>query len=264
MRRRLAVAGLAVLACTTFATAACATKPSTPTTPTTPAKAPVDVLNDAVAKTKGQSFKYTLKYGTNFTGDGAQDAAGTSATSNVSYVDAATGLGIKAKVVRVGDSLYVKLDLGGLTAAVPGLATLGDKWLSLDKKRIGTSGLASGITPGGDSNTAEAYLKGVTKAERVSDTEIKGTIDLSKSAPSLVPATEIAKLSADTKVVPFTATLDDQGRIAKIVISMPKVSTFPAQDLTTTFTDYGSTVTVTKPADADTVAAPDMIYTFLA
>jgi hypothetical protein len=263
MRRRLAITGLAVLACTTFATAACSPKPANPATTTAPAKAATQILGEAAAKAKGQSFKYSLKYGTALTGDGAQDATGANATRNISFTDASSGLVIKGQVMLAANVLYAKLDLGPLTALIPGLAGANGKWLTIDQKKIASTGLAASLIPGGDSTMPETYVNGVVSAQSVSPTEIKGTIDLAKSAPKVIPAAEIAKLPAGSKTVPFTATLDDQARIVKIVMTLPKISVFPASDLITTYSDYGSPVQITAPAAADTVVAPDLVYQFL-
>jgi hypothetical protein len=218
---------------------------------------------DATAKTKGQSFKYTLKYGTVLTADGAQDATGANATRNISYTDAASGLVIKGQVSLVGDGLYAKLDLGPLTTLIPGLAGANGKSLKIDRTKIASTGLAASLVPGGDSTLPDNFVNGVVSAQNVSATEVKGTIDLSKSAPKVIPAAELAKLPATSQTVPFTATLDSQGRISKIVVSLPAISVFPAADLTTTYSDWGTPVQVTAPADADTVVAPDLVYQFL-
>jgi hypothetical protein len=263
MRRSLAVTGLAVLACTTFATAACATNSATPAATTAAAKPATEILGEAAGKAKGQSFKYTLKYGTALTADGAQDATGTNATRNISFTDASSGLVIKGQILQAAGVPYAKLDLGPLTALIPGLAGANGKWLTIDRSKIASTGLAASLIPGGDSTLPETYIKGVVSAENVSPTEIKGIIDLAKSAPKAIPAAEIANLTAESKKVPFTATLDDQRRIVKIVLSLPKISVFPASDLTTTYSDYGSPVQIAAPASADTVVAPDLIYQFL-
>lgn len=263
IRRSMAVTGLAVLAGITLATTACTTAPGSPGSPTTPAKPATEILSDAAAKAKGQSFKYTLAYGANLTGDGAQDATGANATRTIAFTNAASGVSIKGTVRLVGDALYGKLDLGAVTASIPGLGGLGDKWMVFDKKKIGGAGLVASLIPSGDSGTPEAYIKGVVSAEKVSDTEFRGTIDLTKSAPAVVPASDLAKLSPESRNVPFTATLDAQGRINKIVIKMPNVGSFQAADLTTTFTDYGAPVEVATPAPAETVTAPETIYLFL-
>ncbi len=263
MRRRLAVTGLAVLACTTLALAGCVAKPGGTATPTPTPKPATEILAAAVAKTKGQPFKYTMKYGTVLTADGAQDATGANANRTISFTDASSGLVIKGQVLLVGDGLYAKLDLGPLTAAIPGLAGADGKYLKVDRAKIGSTGLAASLVPGGDSTVPDTYVNGVVSAENVSATEIKGTIDLTKSAPKVIPAAEAAKLPADQKVVPFKATLDDQGRITKIVITLPKVGVFPAADLVTTYADYGAPVQIAAPADADVLLAPELIYQFL-
>ena len=259
---RRAVTALAVLVSMTLATTACQTAPGATAT-ATPTKTATETLNDAAGKAAGQSFKYSLTYGKLLTGDGVQDATGTAATRNVTYTDPASGLVIKGTILLKDGALYVKLDLGPLTTAIPGLAGMAGKWIIVDQKRIGSSGIAGALIPGGDSSLPATFIRGVVTAEKVSDTEIKGTIDLGQAAPKIVPASEIAKLGADAKKVPFTATLDGQGRISKIVINLPKLGEAPAGDLTTTFTDYGAPVTVDAPLATDTIQAPETVYLFL-
>ena len=58
-------------------------------------------------------------------------------------------------------------------------------------------------------------------------------------------------------------TLDDQGRITKVVLTLPKIEAVPGADLTVSYAGYGSTVQITAPAAADTVPAPDLVYSFL-
>lgn len=260
-RRPLAVTALAVLVGLSLATTACTTAPGT--NPGGAEKAPTDVLKEAAAKTKGQTFKYTLAYGSALTGSGAQDATGVNATRDIQYTDAASGLLIKGTVMLAENALYAKVDLGPLSAIFPQLASLNGKWLSVDKTKIGTTGLAASLAPTADSVTPETYLAGIVSAEKVNDTEYKGVVDLGVSAPKLAPAAEIAKLTAEQKKVPFTATLDSQGRVTKIVLKLPGMGTFPAADFTTTYSDYGAPVTVTKPAAADIAPMPDLFYQFL-
>ncbi len=259
-RTRLAAAGLGVLASLTFLSA-CTAKPAA--TPPAAPKPALEILNDAATKTKGQSFKYTVTYGDMLTGDGARDATGANTQRNVTVKTGTTGLTIAAKVLHVGDKVYAKLDLGALGSLVPGLGGIGDRWLMVDLTKLNANGLAASLIPNADSSTIDAYIKGVVSAENVSATEIMGTVDITKSAPVALPASELNKLTAEQKVVPFTATLDDQGRIIKTVVSMPAIAGYPAAALTTSYTDYGATITIAVPAPAETVAAPDTVYLFL-
>jgi len=261
MTRRLALTGIAVLASLTLATGCQGTPGGSATTP--PTKTATELLNDAVTKANGQSFKYGLVYGDALKGDGALDPAGPSSQSSVTLTVPSAGVTAKVDALIVGGDIYLKLDLGALTAAIPGLQNVGDKWMHVDKSKIGNSGLAARLTPSQDSIGAGSFVKGVVSAEKVSDTEIKGTLDLTKSAPGLLQPDQISAFGEAGKKVPFTATLDAQGRVAKLVLDMPKAGDLPAQPLTTTYTDYGSTVTITKPEAAKVVEAPDLIYTFL-
>ena len=259
-RSRLAITGLAALASLTLLGACTATpNPQVSGTP----KSAIDVLNDAAAKTNGQSFKYAVTYGDMLTGDGARDATGANTQRNVTVKTGTTGLTIVAKVLHVSDKVYVKLDLGAFGSFVPGLGGVGDRWLLIDTAKLNASGLSASLVPNADSSTIDAYIKGVVTAETVSATEIKGTVDLTKSAPIALPASELNKLNVDQKVVPFTATLDDQGRVIKTVINMPAVAGYPAAPLTTTYTDYGAAITIEAPAASQVVNAPDTLYLVL-
>jgi len=261
MTRRLALTGLTVLA--SFAFASACTQGTPGATATTPTKTASETLTEAAGKTTGQSFKYTVDYGTTVKGDGALDSTGQNSESNMTVTVPDAGVTLKLNSLIVAGDIYVKIDLGPLTAAVPGLKDLGNKWMHIDKSKIGNAGLISQFTPSQESVGANSFVKGVVTAEKVSDTEIKGTLDLTKSAPGVLQKDQIAAFGEEAKKVPFTATLDAQGRISKLVLNMPKAGTLPAADLTTTYTDYGATVTIAKPAAAEVVEAPDLIYTFL-
>jgi hypothetical protein len=261
MTRRLALTGLAVLA--SFALTTACTKGTPGASTTTPVKSAADQLKEAAAKTKGQTFKYTVAYGDTIKGDGALDSTGKSSESNMTVSVADAGLTVKINTLIVDGDIFLRLDLGPLTATIPGLKDLGTKWMHVDKAKIGNSGLVAQFTPSEESVGASAFVAGVVSAEKVSDTEYKGTIDLTKSAPGVLQDDQISGYGDAAKAIPFTATLDSQGRIIKLVLTMPKTATLPAADLTSTYTDFGVALPIAKPAASDVVEAPDLIYTFL-
>jgi hypothetical protein len=259
-RQRWAVPGLAVLAALAFSTAAC-TKGNGTAAPTTPSKSGLQVLQDAAAKTKGQSYQFALSYGTALTGQGVTSGDGKQSSLKITIADAASGLVISLDAVVLPDATYAKLNLGALAGALPGLPSP-DTWIHIDPaKAPGAATL--GIKPGEDSFGVDAYVKGVVSATAVSPTDVTGTIDLAKSTPPGISSAEIAKLPDAQRIVPFTANLDDQGRFAKIVIKMPAVSTLPATDLTATYSNWGAPVDVVTPPADKTVEAPPLVYTFL-
>ena len=258
--RRLAIAGLVALLTLTAGAGACGTDtPGDDSVATT--RTATQILTDAAAKTKGLSYKFTLAYGTLLTGDGARSGDGATGTVNMTISDQASGVTFKVGALLMGANVYLKMDFGSLGSGIPGLGQLGDKWMRVDAAKVSTASL--GLKPGTDTSAADSIVKGVVTAERVSDTEISGTVDLTKSTPPGVSADDLQALPAANRIVPFTATLDGEGRFAKIVIKMPAVAEFPASDLTTTFADYGTAIPITQPAAADVVPAPDMIYQFL-
>jgi hypothetical protein len=259
--RRLAIAGLVALLTLTTGAGACdgyapGDDDSAGTTRTA-----TQILTDAAAKAKGQSYKFTLAYGALLTGDGARSADGATGTVNLTISDQASGVTLKVGALLIGATVYLKMDFGPLGSGIPGLDQLGDRWMRVDAAKVSTANL--GLSTGADTSAADSIVKGVVSAERVSDTEISGTIDLTKSTPPGVSADDLQALPAANRIVPFTATLDGEGRFAKIVIRMPAVAEFPASDLMTTFADYGTAVAITRPPAADVVPAPDMIYQFL-
>src|SRR5688572_22385336 len=260
MTRRLALTGLAVLASLTFASACTQNTPGGTAT-TAPTKTATDTLNEAVAKTTGQSFKYTVSYGDTVKGEGTLDSTAQSSQADTTVTIPDAGVTVQLDSLIVGGDIFTKLDLGPLAAAIPGLQGVGSKWLHIDKTKIGNSGLITQYTPSEASIGAGSIVKGVVTAEKVSDTEIKGTIDLTKSAPAVLG--DVVSYGEAGKKVPFTATLDAQGRITKLVLNLPKSGTLPAADFTTTYADFGAAVTIAKPAAAEVVEAPEVLYTFL-
>ena len=79
----------------------------------------------------------------------------------------------------------------------------------------------------------------------------KGTLDLTKVAG----VTGIDKVTVDSygaaaQNVPFTAGLDEQGRLSALTIELPAVNGTPTQPLEVLYTDYGIAVTAEAPPAA--------------
>jgi hypothetical protein len=219
-------------------------------------------LTEAAAKTKDQSFTFTLTYGTLLTAEGSQDPAAGNARVTMNLDQPSSGLKLKINALTLGPDTYLKMDFGALGATIPGLTDVGDRWMHADTSKLASSAMSLGVKPGSDSVGIGHYVRGVVTAEQVSATEIRGTLDLTQAAPPGLSA-DPGSLRASGRNVPFTATLDDQGRVSKIVVKVPKVGTYPASDLTTTYANYGVPVELNKPAPADVVEAPAMIYQFI-
>lgn len=258
---RRSILGVAALALLAFGATACTQSSAAPGSSTTP-KSGLETLSEAVAKTKGQSYAFGVAYGTLTNGNGWASGDGATTTLALKVVDAASGVTVGLEGTVLTSDVYVKADLGVLGSVVPGFDPT--KWMHIyPAKAPGAARL--GIKPGQDTFGPETYLKGATEATVVSQTEITGKLDITKAAPVGVPADQLAKLSTTDRIVAFTATLDDTGRISKLVLKMPPVGAYPAADFTMTYSNWGvpATPAPTTPPAAQTVEAPDLIYTFL-
>ena len=63
--------------------------------------------------------------------------------------------------------------------------------------------------------------------------------------------------------VPFTAGLDEQGRLSALTIQLPAVNGQQSQPLEILYTDYGTKVDAKKPAASEITEAPDSLYSSL-
>jgi hypothetical protein len=225
------------------------------------------VLSEAVAKTKNQPYAFTIAYGTFANAKGNTDGTGSATTLSVSVSDATSGAKISLQGIILNSSevplaVFVRADLGLIGNLVPGYDP--NKWMHIDPKQA-PGAVRLGIKPGVDTFGPGAYLGGVLTADIVSATEIKGTLDVTKTTPIAVAPDQLTALSADARKAPFTAALDAQGRVTKLLIKMPALAGFAAADLTLTYSDWGvapNPAPVAPPA-AQVIEAPQLIYEFL-
>lgn len=262
---RLAGTGLGLLATATFAVAGCtgngdtatpgpgtsaSAAPSSSTGPADPAAAAA--LSSATAALGTSSFKITMTAGPGMSLNGLMDApngVGTG-TLNITGNNAA----IKVESLLVGQDLYVR---------VPGV-TKGDTWTHLDVARL-PEGANVGLRPGQiDPANTQRLLTSTTDVHQVDARSYRGTLDLTKVAG----VTGVDKVTVDgwgaaAHNVPFTAGLDEQGRLAALTIDLPAATGQQAQPLEILYTDYGTTVVAKKPAADKITEAPESLYTTL-
>jgi hypothetical protein len=132
----------------------------------------------------------------------------------------------------------------------------------VDQKKI-TAGLSKSF----DLDRADALdltglLSNVNSVTRTDATHLAGTVNLTAATGVSRPRPDtLATAGAAAAAVPFTITLDDQGRLTDLNIT----GTGPASDLTEEFgiSSYGSPTQVTAPAAADVIDAPAVLYELL-
>ena len=261
---RLAGLGLASMAAVAFAVTGCAA--DNDATPGAGSSAPVDTpsasasagnadpaaaasLATATAALGTTSFKVTLTAGPGLKLTGLMDAPNGTGTADLTATGPNTE--IKVKTLLVGQDLYLK---------VPGV-TKGDTWTHVDVSKL-PEGANVGLRPGqiDPANTAQ-LLTSTTDVRPVGSRNYEGTLDLTKAAGVAgINQALVQTWGAQAQNVPFTAGLDEQGRLSALTIQLPAVNGQQAQPLEVLYTDYGTKVEAQKPAAADTTEAPADLY----
>lgn len=263
--RRLAGLGLSVLATAALAVAGCTADNGNATagaaasqTPGTPASssaadpAAASALASATAALSTTSFKITMTSGPGVKLTGLIDAPHTTGTATLSL--SGPNANLQVKTLLIGQDLYVQ---------IPGITKAGT-WTHVDVSRL-PEGANVGLRPSqiDPANTAK-LLSSTTDVQQVDARSYKGTLDLTKVAG----ITGVDKVTVDSwgsaaSQVPFTAGLDDQGRLSALTIQLPAVNGRPSQMLEVLYTDYGTPVDVQRPAASEITEAPANVYSSL-
>jgi hypothetical protein len=264
--RRLTGMGLGLMATATLAVAGCTTNdgdatpspggsgpaPGASVSAGTADPAAAAALGAATAALGTTSFKITMTSGTTLSLTGLMDAPNGKGTGTLELKG--SGAGITVQSLLVDQDLYVR---------VPGV-TNGDNWTHIDVARL-PEGANIGMRPGqiDPANTAK-LLTSTTDVQQVDPRSFRGSLDLTKA----VGVTGIDKVTVDSwgtaaSSVPFTAGLDDQGRLTELTIDLPAVTGQQAQPLEVLYTDYGTAVVAEKPAASAVTEAPEELYTTL-
>jgi hypothetical protein len=153
------------------------------------------------------------------------------------------------QVRKVGTDMYMKF--GGSLAKLAGEG----KWLHIDAAKV-AAGSSFDIMPSDDPGGAQAMIKAMTKAESDGNGGYRGTIDLTKTPKFNKDA--IKGLGAKATAVPFTATVDAEGRLSSMTVDMSGIAA-GAGAMTTTYSDFGTKVEVQAPPASQVTEAPEQI-----
>ncbi|MFV2021230.1 hypothetical protein [Micromonospora sp. LOL_023] len=208
-------------------------------------------LAAATAKSVETSARVNMTLGTEADGvlmEVVGDLDPASETFNVEITMGADGETVKIVLRQLGTDVYMQL--GGSD-----MAELADVWMKGDSSKL-PENAAFSLMPTGD----PAEMMGSTaEAQWSSDTEITGTIDMTKSPDA--DAEMLAEMGEAAKAVPFTATLDAQGRLVEMVIDVESVSS-EAGVITIGYSNLGEPVTVEVPTGEVIDMSDDMLDMF--
>ena len=267
--RRLAVVTVAVFAAIGFAAAGCGGSTSggnagastgasagAKVSPT-PTLAPKDALVASTTQLQKTSYKFTMS-AAGLSGTGATEAA-SAKTASMSVSGTEEGVSIKMDFILINTDAYIKMDMGQLNAQL-GIAA--NKWMHLDASKLSSdAGLPIGDT--GDPTDVTGLFAGLNDVKTTDGKNFTGTIDMTKATGSSTPDADLLdKVGAKAKAVPFTASVDDQGRLTSMKIDGSGID--PQLNVSMTFSDYGSPSNVTKPDASQIVEAPSAVQQMFA
>jgi hypothetical protein len=255
--RRLAVAGVAVFAAAGLL-AGCGAKNGTdaaasPTAKASPSPtlAPKDALLASTKSLATTSYKFTIK-SDSLNGTGSADPVKKAVT--LQAVGQEQGVSVKLDFIAISPDLYAKLDLGGLNSQ---LGIQSDKYMHVDATKLGANpSLPIGID--GDPAHVAGILAGLNNVQTTDGKTFTGTVDATKMTGDSAPDSDAIQKAGDkAKAIPFTAVLDDQGRLTDLKVDGASID--PKLAFEATFAGYGSVADITKPDASQVVEAPDSV-----
>ncbi|GIE79678.1 hypothetical protein Aph02nite_56280 [Actinoplanes philippinensis] len=227
------------------ATGSSGTAPAAPA-PTVSATPVTDPLEDFVAATKSlekESMKVSMTMTSVLEASGSFDIPGGKADMTMRVTDG--GDSEEFSIRLVGKTLYMKLEQGS-----------GADWMSLD-----VSALPAGnsLNPKNMVNT-QLYTDAAVDVTRAGNV-FQGKLDLAK-APDSADA-GLRALGKKGINVPFTAEIDDQGRLTELSLDMTVLHA-KAGKMTAKYFDFGTEVKVAAPPAGEVAPMPKEMVKILA
>lgn len=225
--------------------------PTDAPSPTPPA--PKDTLLASVKTFDTTPFTFQIKQ-TDKSGQGKVDPATKAASITVSGT--VSGQSISLGYVVIGTDVWMKFDLGA--AANKHFGINKTKWLHVDQAKVKDKTALPVDASGAFSIGTTTMLAGMADVQRTDSTHFSGTVDVTNTDSIVAPdKTVLAKIGDKGKAVPFTATLDSQGRLTDFKVDGTAID--PGVTVEVSFDNFGMPQSITKPTGA--VPAPAAIYT---
>ncbi|GAA2381113.1 hypothetical protein [Dactylosporangium salmoneum] len=213
--------------------------------------APTGRLAAAATKTGGGTYTFKMTSAA-LTVDGAADPAGPTSTGKaVITVDKAT---IAFESLFTAGTYLVRI------TGLPGVD--GQKWLRVDRAKLQGAdplGAASVKDPTGLSGLPDVVSSATTTDGR----EFKGALDLTKGGYSIVGPAAAKGLGDLARAVPFTATVDAQGYLTSVKVSVPAYAQAKADEVAVSYGGFGAPLQAPSPAASEVIDAPTAAYSLL-
>lgn len=262
--RRSTVAGLALLTATNLAIAGCtlpipggrsgSDKAESPSAQ--PEKPPREVLAESTRETTRSTHKFTMTVGEG-TAEGAGDPTTGSGKVDLTFASPEDGLKLTMSFLSVGGDAWLKVDLGR-AASLPDSPKLPKQWMRLDRSKVEDT---DDLEFKGDPIDAAAVFEAIVEVRKAGERLYEGTVDLTKATDAfMVDEDHIKAMGARASSIPFSATVDDKGRLASLEMKVPAAGDFAAASWKGAYSDYGITIDFVKPQPGEAVEAPPAAY----
>jgi hypothetical protein len=180
----------------------------------------------------------------------------------VSTVQSST---LTLEVLAIEPDTYVKVNAAGELTKMPGMQQMNGKlWMHIDPSKVKDPDDAGIDFDDLDTFGLTALLKSAQSVQQAGNQKYSGTLDLAKGESMPMTDEAVAKaLGAKAATVPFTATLDAEGRLAELLIDVPAAGATKPHQLKMTLTQYGTATVPAKPTGKAVIEAPAKVYDFL-
>ncbi|MEU6020379.1 hypothetical protein [Micromonospora sp. NPDC047134] len=167
---------------------------------------------------------------------------------------------MEMEIIKIDADSYVKMDLGELFASLPGAEDMKGKYQHVDATKAGDAKSLDIFKDGTDPANSAEMFKGLGEVQETGPGTYSGKIDITAAKDSVAADEDMLKALGDqAKEIPFTAKVDDQGRLTELVLSVPAAGELKAQEITVKYADYGAASPAKKPADDEIVEANEQL-----
>jgi hypothetical protein len=178
-------------------------------------------------------------------------------TASVTAQNTATTAPAKVSVLMIDSDSWAKVD-PGTHGRMPGVNPA--KWLKLDPTKLTPASLPFDASDLTDAFDLRHLMQGILTVSRTDDRHYSGSIDLTgaQGVNSLIPAGRA--LGSTATDVPFTATLDGQGRLTDFAAGSTVAG---AVGFDFGISDYAAAAPPERPNDDQVTTAPNSVYPLL-
>ena len=155
---------------------------------------------------------------------------------------------------------WVKIHVAPSGSGRPAMPT---SWMLIDQRRVKYQQRGSFLYSDGQYDPGYAGLlctPGTSVTQTGPDT-LQGVADLGGLDPGeIFSEAETKALGVKAYTLPFTAQLDDHGRLTKLSIQMPAAGSYPARTHEIDYTQYGTVAVPAIPTATQQTNAPSTFY----